>query len=51
VVQYVTPPAETALIVKERILAINAANPVLLALPKEPLPYPKPDALPPPVKK
>jgi hypothetical protein len=41
VVQYVTPPAETALIVRERILAINAANPALLTMPKEPLPFPK----------
>lgn len=43
VVQYVTPPAESALIVRERILAINAANPALLTMPKEPLPYPKSD--------
>jgi hypothetical protein len=47
VVQYVTPPAESALIVKERILAINAGNPALLPAPKEPLPAPKKDELPP----
>lgn len=47
VVQYVTPPAESALIVKERILAINAGNPALLTMPKEPLPPPKKDELPP----
>lgn len=47
VVQYVTPPAESALIVKERILAINAGNPALLSMPKEPLPAPKKDELPP----
>lgn len=50
VVQYVTPPAETAAIVKERILAITAGNPILLNLPtvqKEPLPYPKANDLPP----
>lgn len=41
VVQYVTPPAETAAIVKERILAINAGNPALPLPPKESLPYPK----------
>lgn len=46
VVHYVTPPAETALIVRERILAINAGNPALLLMPKEPLPHPKPDDLP-----
>ena len=44
VVQYVTPPAESAAIVKERIIAINLGNPALLPLAKEPLPYPKPDA-------
>ncbi len=43
VVQYVTSPAESAAIVRERILAINAGNPALLTLPKEPLPYPKAD--------
>jgi hypothetical protein len=42
-VQYVTPPAESAQIVKERILAINAGNPALLPPAKEPLPFPKPD--------
>ena len=47
VVQYVTPPAVSAEIVKERIAAINAANPALLPLAKEPLPLPKPDGLPP----
>jgi hypothetical protein len=42
VVQYVSPPAATALIVKERIAAINAANPaLLLPLPGEALPSPK----------
>jgi hypothetical protein len=43
VVQYVTPPAVSAEVVKERIAAINAANPALLPLGKEPLPFPKPD--------
>lgn len=43
IIQYTTPPAESALIVKERILAINMGNPALLPMPKEPLPYPKPD--------
>ncbi|HWG42588.1 MAG TPA: hypothetical protein VN688_07360 [Gemmataceae bacterium] len=42
-VQYFTSPAESAQIVKERILAINSANPALLPLAKEPLPFPKPD--------
>ena len=51
VVQYALPPAETALMVKERILAINAGNPALLPLAKEPLPHPKADKLPPPDKK
>lgn len=53
VVQYVSPPAETALLVKQRILAINAGNPALLPLTngslppvKEPLPPPKRDELP-----
>jgi hypothetical protein len=41
--QYWTPPAESARIVKERILAINAANPAMLPPEKEPLPFPKPD--------
>lgn len=45
VVQYVTPPAESALIVKERILAINAGSAALLPLPNEPLPYPKPNGI------
>ncbi len=44
VVQYWTPPAESAQIVKERILAINAANPAMLPPAKEPLPFPKPDS-------
>ncbi len=43
VVQYVTPPAVSAQVVKERIAAINAGNPALLPLVKEPLPFPKPD--------
>lgn len=43
VVQYVASPAESAAIIRERILAINAGNPALLPLPKEPLPYPKTD--------
>jgi hypothetical protein len=43
IVQYITPPEASALIVKERIIAINAANPALLPLPKEPLPYPQPN--------
>jgi hypothetical protein len=42
-VQYWTPPAESAQIVKARILAINSANPALIPLAKEPLPFPKPD--------
>jgi hypothetical protein len=42
--QYWTPPAESARIVKERILAINAANPAMLPPEKEPLPFPKADA-------
>ena len=50
VVQYTTPPAETAAIVKQRILAVNAANPALLPPSKESLPSPKPDNLPPPQK-
>lgn len=48
VVQYVTPPAESAATVKDRIRAINAANPALLPMPSEPLPSPKQDTLPPP---
>lgn len=50
VTQYVTPPAESAAVVKERIIAINAGNPALLpapTIPKEPLPYPKVNDLPP----
>jgi hypothetical protein len=43
-VQYWTSPAESAQIVKERIRAINSANPALLPLGKEPLPFPKPDS-------
>jgi len=50
VVQYVVSPAETAAIVKERILAINAGNPALLPLAKEPLPHPKVDEPSPPKK-
>jgi hypothetical protein len=42
-VHYWTPPAVSALVVKERILAINSANPALLPPPKEPLPFPKSD--------
>lgn len=45
VIQYITPPAESAQIVKERILAINAGNPALLPLQKEPLPLPKKDQM------
>ncbi len=41
--QYWTPPAESAQIVKDRILSINAANPAMLPLEKEPLPFPKAD--------
>ncbi|HTU90502.1 MAG TPA: hypothetical protein VMF69_10545 [Gemmataceae bacterium] len=50
VVQYITPPAESAEIIKQRIFAINAGNPALLFAPKEPLPAPKPDKLPAPQK-
>ena len=50
VVQYVTPPAESAAIVKQRIMAINAANPALLPPSIEPLPSVKPDKLPAPQK-
>jgi len=50
VVQYVTPPEVTVAIVKQRILAINAANPALLSPPKKPLPLPTPQMLPPPQK-
>jgi|GEM_PF-2820860 hypothetical protein len=50
VVQYMTPPAETAASVKQRILAANAANPALLPAPKGPLPLPQPFHLPPPQK-
>jgi hypothetical protein len=50
VVQYVTPPAETAAIVKQRILAVNAANPALLPAPKGLLLPPRPMDLPPPQK-
>jgi hypothetical protein len=50
VVQYVTPPEMTAVIVKQRILAINATNPALLPAPKGP-PLPSmPEILPPPQK-
>jgi hypothetical protein len=47
VVQYGMPPAETAAIVKQRILAIKAANPALLPAPKELIPPPRPANLPP----
>lgn len=49
-VQYWTPPAESARIVKERIQAINAANPAMIPPGKEPLPFPKPDKKEPPTK-
>lgn len=42
-VQYVTPPAESAAIVKERIRALNSANPALLPPSEDRLPPPKPD--------
>lgn len=42
-IHYFHSPAESALLVKERILAINAGNPALLSLPKESLHYPKTD--------
>jgi hypothetical protein len=42
-VQYWPPPAESAQIVKARILAINSANSAWLPIGKEPLPFPKPD--------
>jgi hypothetical protein len=45
VVQYVTPPEVTAMVVKQRILAIQATNPALVPAPKEALPFPPPDAL------
>ncbi len=48
VVHHTTPPEMTALIVKQRILAINAANPCLLPAPKETMPLPTPQVLPPP---
>jgi hypothetical protein len=48
VVQYVTPPAESAAAVKSRIRVINAANPALLPMPSEQLGPPKQDVLPPP---
>ncbi|HEY7326410.1 MAG TPA: hypothetical protein VH592_02130 [Gemmataceae bacterium] len=50
VVQYVTPPEVTAMVVKQRILAINATNPALLPAPKDTLPLPTPEVLPPPQK-
>lgn len=50
VVQYVTSPAESAAIVKQRIMAINAGNPALLPAPAESLPSVKPDKLPAPQK-
>jgi hypothetical protein len=40
---YWTPPAVSAQIVRERILAINSQNPALLPPAKEPLPLPKLD--------
>jgi hypothetical protein len=40
-VQYVAPPVATALMVRERIQAINSANPALLPFAVEPLPLPK----------
>jgi hypothetical protein len=49
-VQYVTPPAETAAIVKQRIRSLHAANPALWSAPKELLPPPKPTHLPLPQK-
>ncbi len=50
VVHYVTPPEVTAMIVRQRIQAANAANPALLPAPKEILPPPTPNILPPPQK-
>ncbi len=41
VVQYTTPPAQTAAEIKARIAAINAANPALLPKNLESLPFPK----------
>lgn len=46
--QYITPPAETAAAVKERLRVINASNPALLPAASERLPAPKQDTLPPP---
>jgi len=40
VVRYLTSPAETAAIVKQRIRTLHAANPALLPTPKESLPPP-----------
>jgi hypothetical protein len=51
VLHYVTPPEMTAVVIKQRILTINATNPALLPAPKEPLPPPTPQMLPPPQKK
>jgi hypothetical protein len=51
VVHYVTPPEVTAVVVKQRILAVNATNPALLSPLHEPLPAPTPQMLPPPQKK
>jgi hypothetical protein len=48
VVQYTTPPEMTAVVVRQRILAINATNPALLLAPKDTLPLPAPEALPAP---
>jgi hypothetical protein len=47
----VTPPEVTAVVVKQRILAVNATNPALLSPLHEPLPAPTPQMLPPPQKK
>jgi hypothetical protein len=41
VVQYTTPPAETAAEIKARIASINAVNPALLPKSNELLPTPK----------
>lgn len=41
VVQYHTSPAESAQLVKARILAINSENPALLPFAPEPLPAPQ----------
>lgn len=46
VIRYTTPPDVSAMIVKQRILTINAANPALLPAPKQPETLPKPNTLP-----